>query len=181
MMDRPWHFWIDRGGTFTDLVGCSPQGRLVVRKVLSEPPTPPTASPAIDPAIGALRQVLGLADGGSPPDGLRGGGAAGHHRGHQCPAGAPGGARAAAGESWLCRPAPDRRSAPARHLRPSDPSTRAPARAGDRGGRPTGGGREELEPLRPGWGPGAGPGAGLGRWLPQLRRGPAAQRPPSPP
>ena len=30
-----WRFWIDRGGTFTDLVGQAPDGSLVVRKVLS--------------------------------------------------------------------------------------------------------------------------------------------------
>jgi 5-oxoprolinase (ATP-hydrolysing) len=70
MADRPWQFWIDRGGTFTDLVGRSPGGRLVVRKVLSEPPPPSDGRPAIDPAIGALRQVLGLAMGVPLPDGL---------------------------------------------------------------------------------------------------------------
>jgi len=31
-----WRFWIDRGGTFTDLVGQAPDGALMVRKVLSE-------------------------------------------------------------------------------------------------------------------------------------------------
>ncbi len=33
-----WDFWIDRGGTFTDLVGRSPDGRLVPHKLLSENP-----------------------------------------------------------------------------------------------------------------------------------------------
>src|SRR5215470_1196721 len=32
-----WQFWIDRGGTFTDVVGVSPTGQLHVRKVLSQP------------------------------------------------------------------------------------------------------------------------------------------------
>ena len=32
---RAWQFWIDRGGTFTDVIGLSPQGRLHVSKVLS--------------------------------------------------------------------------------------------------------------------------------------------------
>ena len=36
-MTTQWQFWIDRGGTFTDLVGRAPTGELVVRKVLSEP------------------------------------------------------------------------------------------------------------------------------------------------
>lgn len=50
-----WRFWIDRGGTFTDLVGRSPEGRLVVRKVLSVQPERPG-----DPAIRALKEVLQL-------------------------------------------------------------------------------------------------------------------------
>jgi len=32
-----WQFWIDRGGTFTDVIGVSPAGELHVRKVLSAP------------------------------------------------------------------------------------------------------------------------------------------------
>jgi 5-oxoprolinase (ATP-hydrolysing) len=32
---RAWQFWIDRGGTFTDVVGLAPDGALHVRKVLS--------------------------------------------------------------------------------------------------------------------------------------------------
>src|SRR5690242_8021473 len=32
-----WQFWIDRGGTFTDVIGVSPTGQLHVRKVLSQP------------------------------------------------------------------------------------------------------------------------------------------------
>ena len=31
-----WCFWIERGGTFTDLIGRDPEGQLHVRKVLSE-------------------------------------------------------------------------------------------------------------------------------------------------
>ena len=37
----PWQFWIDRGGTFTDLVGINPAGECIVRKVLSEQPDQP--------------------------------------------------------------------------------------------------------------------------------------------
>ncbi|HEY4264656.1 MAG TPA: hydantoinase B/oxoprolinase family protein [Micropepsaceae bacterium] len=33
-----WEFWIDRGGTFTDIVGRTPDGALVVHKLLSENP-----------------------------------------------------------------------------------------------------------------------------------------------
>ena len=50
-----WEFWIDRGGTFTDLVGRAPGGGLVVRKVLSVQPGVPG-----DPAVAAIREVVGL-------------------------------------------------------------------------------------------------------------------------
>jgi 5-oxoprolinase (ATP-hydrolysing) len=60
-----WHFAIDRGGTFTDLVGRSPAGRLVVRKVLSVQPQLPG-----DPAILALKEVLQLEPDQPLPPGL---------------------------------------------------------------------------------------------------------------
>jgi N-methylhydantoinase B/oxoprolinase/acetone carboxylase alpha subunit/N-methylhydantoinase A/oxoprolinase/acetone carboxylase beta subunit len=50
-----WRFWIDRGGTFTDVVGRSGDGRLVVRKLLSVQP-----GRAGDPAVTAIRELLGL-------------------------------------------------------------------------------------------------------------------------
>ena len=37
-MTRGWQFWIDRGGTFTDIVGRQPDGALVTLKLLSENP-----------------------------------------------------------------------------------------------------------------------------------------------
>lgn len=37
-MERSWQFWIDRGGTFTDIVARAPDGREVVKKLLSENP-----------------------------------------------------------------------------------------------------------------------------------------------
>ena len=33
-----WQFWIDRGGTFTDIVARSPEGQILARKLLSENP-----------------------------------------------------------------------------------------------------------------------------------------------
>ena len=33
-----WEFWIDRGGTFTDVIGRRPDGALVTHKLLSENP-----------------------------------------------------------------------------------------------------------------------------------------------
>jgi len=38
MGQKAWEFWIDRGGTFTDVVGLSPSGTLVTCKLLSENP-----------------------------------------------------------------------------------------------------------------------------------------------
>ena len=35
---KAWDFWIDRGGTFTDIVARAPDGGLVARKLLSESP-----------------------------------------------------------------------------------------------------------------------------------------------
>ena len=37
-MTTKWDFWIDRGGTFTDVIGRDPQGGLHPRKLLSENP-----------------------------------------------------------------------------------------------------------------------------------------------
>ncbi len=64
-----WRFWIDRGGTFTDVVACSPTGELVVRKLLSDPPPPADDTPPLDPAVAAVREVLGLAAGQPIPAG----------------------------------------------------------------------------------------------------------------
>ena len=50
-MDR-WEFWIDRGGTFTDVIGRSPEGRLHVRKVLSQPVGD------LDPGLAAAGAIL---------------------------------------------------------------------------------------------------------------------------
>ncbi|MFN9637475.1 MAG: hydantoinase B/oxoprolinase family protein [Synechococcaceae cyanobacterium] len=59
-----WRFWIDRGGTFTDLVARSPQGALQVRKLLSRRP-----GRRDDPAVAAIRAVLGLAEAAPIPPG----------------------------------------------------------------------------------------------------------------
>ena len=48
-----WHFWIDRGGTFTDLIGCAPDGSLHVRKCFRRE--------GDDPAVAAMRRVIGCA------------------------------------------------------------------------------------------------------------------------
>jgi 5-oxoprolinase (ATP-hydrolysing) len=58
----PWQFWIDRGGTFTDVVARDPEGRLHVRKLLSENPQHYSDAP-----MQAIRDLLGLELGSSIP------------------------------------------------------------------------------------------------------------------
>jgi 5-oxoprolinase (ATP-hydrolysing) len=60
-----WDFWIDRGGTFTDIVARDPSGNLRVAKLLSE-------NPGVyrDAAIAGIRQLLGVNDGAPIPAGL---------------------------------------------------------------------------------------------------------------
>ncbi|HZZ21681.1 MAG TPA: hydantoinase B/oxoprolinase family protein [Roseiarcus sp.] len=53
--DGKWDFWIDRGGTFTDVIGRDPRGRLHPIKLLSESPA------YTDAAVEAIRRLLGLA------------------------------------------------------------------------------------------------------------------------
>ncbi|MEV5379354.1 hydantoinase B/oxoprolinase family protein [Streptomyces nondiastaticus] len=50
-----WQFWVDRGGTFTDIVARSPDGRLLTRKLLSEDPVRYS-----DAAVEGIRRLLGL-------------------------------------------------------------------------------------------------------------------------
>src|SRR4051794_35341475 len=51
-----WQFWIDRGGTFTDIVARDPDGRLSAHKLLSENP-----GRYRDAAIAGIKSVLGVA------------------------------------------------------------------------------------------------------------------------
>ncbi len=50
-----WHFWIDRGGTFTDIVAQSPKGKLITDKLLSENP-----DKYKDAAIHSIRNLMQL-------------------------------------------------------------------------------------------------------------------------
>ncbi|RWF10388.1 MAG: 5-oxoprolinase, partial [Mesorhizobium sp.] len=66
-MSAQWDFWIDRGGTFTDVIGRHPNGQLTARKLLSENP-----GAYRDAAVAGIRSLLGL-DAGEPiPAGLIG-------------------------------------------------------------------------------------------------------------
>ncbi len=59
-----WQFWIDRGGTFTDIVARDPAGRLSTHKLLSENP-----ERYRDAAVAGIRACLGLAPGAAIPPG----------------------------------------------------------------------------------------------------------------
>ena len=59
-----WRFWIDRGGTFTDIVARAPDGSLQTRKLLSDNP-----EQYADAAVEGVRRILGVAS-GPLPDGL---------------------------------------------------------------------------------------------------------------
>ncbi len=60
--DERWQFWVDRGGTFTDIVARRPDGRLVTHKLLSENP-----ERYRDAAIQGIRDLLGVAPGAPIP------------------------------------------------------------------------------------------------------------------
>jgi 5-oxoprolinase (ATP-hydrolysing) len=61
-MPASWQFWVDRGGTFTDIVARRPDGTLVTHKLLSDNP-----ERYRDAAVHGIRELLGLADGAPIP------------------------------------------------------------------------------------------------------------------
>jgi 5-oxoprolinase (ATP-hydrolysing) len=61
-MSGSWEFWIDRGGTFTDVIGRRPDGALTTHKLLSENP-----EAYQDAAVHGIRQLLGLKPGEAIP------------------------------------------------------------------------------------------------------------------
>ena len=58
MTDKKWQFWIDRGGTFTDIIARKPNGELLTHKLLSEDP-----EHYKDAAIEGIHQLLGIEKG----------------------------------------------------------------------------------------------------------------------
>ena len=63
-MSAAWDFWIDRGGTFTDVVARAPDGALIARKLLSE-----NKEAYRDAAVQGIRNCLGLDPGAPIPTG----------------------------------------------------------------------------------------------------------------
>jgi 5-oxoprolinase (ATP-hydrolysing) len=64
MVGPKWDFWIDRGGTFTDIVGRRPDRSLIARKLLSENP-----ESYRDAAIQGIRDLMNVAPGQAIPAG----------------------------------------------------------------------------------------------------------------
>ncbi len=64
MTDKKWDFWIDRGGTFTDVVGRDPRGTLHSHKLLSNNP-----ERYRDAAEQGVRDLLGLSADQPIPEG----------------------------------------------------------------------------------------------------------------
>jgi 5-oxoprolinase (ATP-hydrolysing) len=60
-----WQIWIDRGGTFTDLVAKTPNGQLITHKLLSENPEKYS-----DAAVQGIRELLQLSPSKQIPDSL---------------------------------------------------------------------------------------------------------------
>ncbi len=58
-----WYFWIDRGGTFTDIVAKCPDGNIKIHKLLSENP-----DRYVDAAVQGIRELMGAADEPIPAD-----------------------------------------------------------------------------------------------------------------
>ncbi|MEO0829273.1 MAG: hydantoinase B/oxoprolinase family protein, partial [Pseudomonadota bacterium] len=59
-----WEFWVDRGGTFTDIVALKPDGSLASHKLLSENP-----EQYRDAAIAGIRHLMGVGSDDVIPDG----------------------------------------------------------------------------------------------------------------
>src|SRR6266581_4484976 len=65
--DGSWDFWIDRGGTFTDVIGRRPDGALVAHKLLSDNP-----EAYGDAAVQGIRDLIGIKTSEAIPQGIIG-------------------------------------------------------------------------------------------------------------
>ena len=109
-----WDFWIDRGGTFTDVIGRDPHGRLHAISCCRRTPPTPT------PPCRASATSSGPRAGAPIPPGAIGVGQDGHDRRHQRAARAQRRADAAGDDQRLPRRAGDRLPGAAENLRPHD-------------------------------------------------------------
>ena len=138
-----WRFWIDRGGTFTDVVAQRPDGRLVLHKLLSENPG----------SYGGCRRARNPRAPSSSrrADSRRAGrrGQDGDHGRDQCAVGAQGRSYAARDHARLSRCAAHRLPKPPAAVRSQDRPAHPALRACGRGGRARDrAGRSAREPGR---------------------------------
>ena len=131
--DRPqrWDFWIDRGGTFTDVVGRDAGRHAAPRTSCCRRIPRPIATPPCR----ASATCSGLQTGEPIPPGRDRRGEDGHDGRHQCAAGAQGRAHAARHHQGLPRRAAHRLPGAAEDLRQADRQARDALRARGRGRR----------------------------------------------
>ena len=151
-----WQFWIDRGGTFTDVVARRPDGGLVTHKLLSDNP-----EHYRDAAIQGIREVLGVARRRARPGGR--GGQDGDDGRHQRAPRAQGRPHPPRRQPGVPGRAPDRLPDAPAPLRPSHRAPRDALRAGGRGRWAGRGGRRADRPPRRGAGGRKAPGGLRGR------------------
>ena len=128
MTSGKWQFWIDRGGTFTDIVARDPGRQPVHPQAAEREPRPLPRRRDRRHQDGARRCRSDAAD----PARRDRGGEDGHHRRHQRAAGAQGRAHAAGGQPRLRRRAAHRQPGPAAAVRPRDHAADACCTSGSR-------------------------------------------------
>ena len=144
-MRAGWQFWIDRGGTFTDVVARAPEGDLRVAKLLSENP-----ERYRDAAIHGIRDSPRSRPRRSAARRVDRGRQDGHDGRHQRAARAQGRAHGAGDHQGPRRRAAHRLPGPARHLRPPHRPAGAALHRGGRGRGAAARGRHGGDAARPG-------------------------------
>ena len=139
-----WQFWIDRGGTFTDIVARRPDGTLVTHKLLSENP-----ERYADAAVQGIRELLGVRGRRADSGGRHRRGQDGNDGRDQRAARAQGRAHGTRDHARLRRRVAHRLPEPAEALRAPDRAAEPAVRARDRGGRADRRPRRGRETARP--------------------------------
>ena len=119
MNNNKWQFWIDRGGTFTDVVAKRPDGQLVTHKLLSE-----NTERYVDAPVQGIRELLGIPANQPIPAELIEVVKMGNHRRDKCVARTKRRSHPSPHYQRFPRRLKDWLSKPSRHLRPGNNSTR---------------------------------------------------------
>ena len=122
-----WQFWLDRGGTFTDIIGRAPDGRLIVEKRLSV-----AAEGAPDPGVAGILGLLEREGGADRRDRRH---PHRHDRRDQCAPRATRRADRARHDGGIRRRARDRLPESSAAFQPQDRAPRTAVPGGHRGGR----------------------------------------------